>query len=166
MKSSFAIPHFLLRLVFAIGVALTLMLAVPFALIAAGFWATDGAWNFEGRGFKYWMFVQGSRLERLGAIEPFGAVKYSISLQEGTFPGWSIASYGSEALPEKVVAAYGERCKKMNLKIAENKIEQKQNATRAEMTCKIEVYLDVEIVAERELSASTTKVVVKVWGSE
>ncbi len=158
--------RFLLSLVFTIALVLSVALAVPFGIVALGFWAADGAWEFEARGFKYWLFVKGSRLERLGTVEPIGAVKYSISLQEGTFPGWNIATYESNAAPEKIAAAYGERCKQMNLKITEDKLEQKQSATRAEMICQIEVYLDVEIVAERELGGSATKVVVKVWGSE
>lgn len=158
--------RFFLSLIFTLAVVLTVMLAVPFGIVALGFWASDGAWNFEGRGFKYWLFVKGSRLERLGTVEPAGEVQYSVSLQEGTFPGWSIATYESNTPPEKVAAVYGERCKQMNLKVIESKLEQKQSAARAEMVCQIEVYLDVEIVAERELSGRATKVVVKVWGSE
>jgi hypothetical protein len=152
----------LLSIIIALAVVLTIIVAIPFALIATAFWAADGSWDFEGRGFKYWMFVQGSRLERLGTIEPRGAVKYSISLQEGNFPGWNIATYESAALPDKIIAAYGERCREMKLKI----IESKRDPRRSEMTCEIEVYLNVEILAEREAGAAVSKVFVKVWGSE
>jgi hypothetical protein len=133
MRESLVIPHFLLRLVFTIAVVVTIMLAMPVALVALGFWAGDGSWDFEGRGFKYWMFVQGSRLERLGTVEPAGKIKYSISLQEGTFPGWNIAIYESTAQPEKIIAAYRERCAQMKFKIIENKPDPR----RAEMTCEI-----------------------------
>ncbi len=135
---------------------------IPLALVATAFWAADGSWDFEGRGIKYWIFVQGARLEALGIVEPVGAVKYSISLQEGTFPGWNIAIYESAAQPEKIIAAYGERCSQMKFKIIENKPDPR----RAEMTCEIEKYLNIEILAERDANAPTSKVFLKVWGSE
>lgn len=153
--------RFFLAIVLALAVVLTGMVAVPFAVIATAFWAADGSWNFEGRGFKYWMFVQGSRLERLGTIEPADTVKYSISIQEGNFPGWSIATYESDAQPEKIISHYGERCRAMKFKI----IEDKSDPRRAEMTCEIEVYLNVEILAERASDAAASKVFVKVWGN-
>jgi hypothetical protein len=156
----------LLSIIIVLAVVLTVMVAIPFALLATAFWAADGSWDFEGRGFKYWMFVQGTRLERLGTVEPTSALKYSISLGEGNFPGWNIVSYESAALPEKIISFYGERCTKLNLRIIENKSEQKPNSTRAEMTCEIEKYLDVEILAERETDANVSKVFLKVWGSE
>lgn len=158
--------RFIFSLVLAIAAVLTVAVIIPFSIVAAGFWAADGSWDFEGRGIKYWMFVQGSRLERLGTVEPVGAVKYSISLQEGTFPGWNIASYESAATPEKIMPIYAARCAQMKLKISENKSEQKQGSVRAEMICEIQRYLDVEIVAERDASAALSSVIVKVWGSE
>jgi hypothetical protein len=161
--------QFMLRLFFVIVTVVTIMIVVPFALIATAFWAAEGSWDFEGRGIRYWMFVQGSRLERLGTVEQTtDAVKYSIRFGEGNFPGWNIASYESAALPEQVIAIYGERCLQMKLKIIENKSGKNPStgALRAEMTCEIEKYLDVEILAEREVSANVSKVFLKVWGSE
>jgi hypothetical protein len=84
--------RFLLRLVFVIAIVVTVMLAIPLALVAAAFWAAEGSWDFEGRGFKYWVFVKGTRLERLGAVEPVGVIRYSISIGEGNFPGWTLPS--------------------------------------------------------------------------
>lgn len=158
--------RFLLSLAIAIGAALFVALVIPFALIATAFWAAEGSWDFEGRGFKYWMFVQGTRLERLGTIEPVGTLKYTIRLGEGNFPGWNIAVYESAAAPEKIIATYAERCTQMKFRIVENKSEQKSDSIRAEITCEIEKYLDVEILAERETAATATKVFIKVWGSE
>jgi hypothetical protein len=54
----------------------------------------------------------------------------------------------------------------MNFKIIENKSERKPGAVRAEMTCEIKKYLDVEILTKRDASASVSKVFLKVWGSE
>jgi hypothetical protein len=155
--------RFFLSLVFTLAIVLTIMVAVPLGIIALGFWAAEGSWDFEGRGIKYWMLVQGSRLERLGTVEPTAsAVKYSIRFGEGNFPGWNIAAYENAAQPEKIIAAYGERCQRMKLKVIENK----PDPHRAEMTCEIEVYLNVEILAERETGASVSKVFLKVWGSD
>jgi hypothetical protein len=159
---------FLLSLLTAVSV-LAVMVVLPVAFVATAFWAADGSWDFEGRGVRYWMFVQGTRLERLGIVEPTASpVKFSISLQEGNFPGWNIAAYESAAQPDKIISVYAERCSQMKLKIIENKSGRNPGtgALRAEMTCEIEVYLNVEILAEREPSAAVSKVFVKVWGSE
>ena len=154
--------RFFLSLIFAIGAAVFIAVAVPVALIATAFWAAEGSWDFEDGGLKHWIFVQGSRLDRLGTIEPTGSVKFSVRLEEGTFPGWSVATYESAALPEKIISFYGELCMQMKFKITENK----QAPLRAEMTCEIERYLDIEILAEREPSAARSKIVVRVWGRE
>jgi hypothetical protein len=160
--------RFLLSLVITLSVVLTIMVAIPFALIATAFWAADGSWDFEGRGFKHWMLVQGSRLDRLGTIEPTGTVKYSISLGEGNFPGWNIATYESVAMPSRIIDVYAARCGGLKLKVTEKKSLSDANAgtSRTELTCEIKKYLDVEIVAERKKNGGTTRVFVKVWGSE
>jgi hypothetical protein len=155
----------LLRSFLTIVAVAGIMIALPFAFVAALFWAADGSWDFEGRGVRYWLFVKGTRLERLGVVEPApGGTKYSISLQEGNFPGWNIAVYESAAPPEKIIDVYAARCCEMKLKV----IEKKSNpeAPRAELTCEIEVYLNVEVLAERKAEAASTRVFVKVWGSE
>jgi hypothetical protein len=164
-----ALMRLLLNTFLAVAFVLTTFVVLPFAVIAFGFWAAEGSWDFEGRGFRYWMLVQGSRLERIGTVEPTpNAVKYSIRFGEGNFPGWNIATYESTALPEQVAAVYAERCQRLKLKVIENKTEPnpKTGALRAELTCEIEVYLNVEILAEREIGADVSKVFLKVWGSD
>lgn len=144
------------------GLIIAGVLAGPWMVLALAFWATDGAWDFEGRGARHWLLVQGSRLDRMGLVEVSSTpVSYSVSLQEGTFPGWRIAIYASRASPADVVAAYTERCKAMRFKVTAQQI----GPQRAELTCEIEPYIDVELAAERASEAAHTRVSLKVWGS-
>ena len=152
-----------------VALAGLMFLVVPYLLIATLFWAADGDWRFEGRGFRYWLFVKGSRLERLGLIEPGPApVRYSIGLQEGTFPGWSVMQYDSAAQPFAVAETYAKRCRALKLAIIDgpraDSTEEGGNA--ALLKCEIEKYLDVEVYAERKDGAALTEVGVRVWGSE
>lgn len=152
-----------------VALAGLMFLVVPCLLIATLFWAADGDWRFEGRGFRYWLFVKGSRLERLGLVEPGPApARYSIGLQEGTFPGWSNVHYESTAQPFDVVLAYAERCRALKLAVIDgprpDSTEDGGNAAR--LTCEIEKYLDIQVYAERKDGAAVTEVGVRVWGSE
>lgn len=137
------------------------MVLVPWLLLVVVFWAAEGSWNFEGRGLRYWLFVTGSRMDKLGLVEPASApVRYSVSLQEGTFPGWRIATYESRAQPSAIVAAYAQRCRSLGFKVT----EQTGNDARATLACEIEPYIDVEVGAERMVSTNS-RVGLKVWGS-
>ena len=58
------------------------------------------------------------KLERLGLIEPTDEPgKYSVSLQDGNFPGWTVLTYRSTAMPDAVIGAYAKRCQDLGLKI-------------------------------------------------
>lgn len=152
----------------AVGLGAALMgsvLLVPYVALAALFWAADGAWEFAGPGLRHWIFVRGSRLDRLGLVEPVADadVRYSISLQEGTFPGWSIAMYQSTAAPEEVSRAYAGRCAAARYKVIAHAPPTGPDKP-AELTCEIEPDIHVEMTAARAPGASATRVWIKVWG--
>lgn len=153
-----------------LGTALLLLVVLPYSVIAFLFWAAEGSWDFEGQdNLRYWLFVKGSRTERLGLVSPTNApVKYSVSLQEGTFPGWTVLSYHSNAEPEAIVAAYAERCRGMGLTITRGPGPSTGDslAAEAELVCQIRPYIDAEFHAGRRLGETTTKVGVRVWGDD
>jgi hypothetical protein len=152
-----------------LGTALLLLVILPFGFFAFGFWAADGSWDFEGRdGIRYWVFVKGSRLERLGLIEPTDEPgKYSVSLQDGNFPGWTVLTYRSVAPPEAVIGAYAKRCQDMGLKITrdpEPKTDGKDSGVS--LVCEIRPYIDAEVHAERKPGDTITEVGIRVWGDD
>lgn len=159
-----------MRVFLAVIATVALFVASPFALIAFGFWAADGSWDFEGeRNLRYWIFAKGSRMERLGMVMPTAPVRYSVSLQEGNFPGWSVAQYDSAALPEAILDSYAGRCRAMGFKITERTLPvagRAPGSVAGTLTCEIEPYLDVEVFAERAAQATTTEVGLRVWGGE
>lgn len=153
------------------AVALGLALLGPLLLVPALLWAVDGSWTVDGVGLRYWVLVKGSRLERLGAVEATGFPSYQIDLEDGTFPGWRIARYQSRATPDAVVAAYAQRCREMDFKVAAPAPPAAPPAeprvgAEARLACEIEPYLDVQVHAERQPGDPATRVVVRVWGSE
>src|SRR5215467_15486344 len=93
----------------------TLLLAVvtlPVTLAALAFWAADGSWEFAGGGFRHWVFIKGSTVDRLGFVAATGEpARYVVRLGEGTDPGAIFAVYDSGAMPGDVVGAYAERCR-------------------------------------------------------
>jgi hypothetical protein len=143
------------------GLAMT-----PFALIAGAFWMASDDWKFEGGGVRYWLFVKGSRLERLGLVAPTDRLaQYTIALQEGTFPGWNIVTYASTAMPAEIAATYADRCRSMGFRITKPPTTD-PSAAEASLTCEIVLYLDVEVFAERTPSTAFTDVSLRVWGSD
>jgi hypothetical protein len=153
-----------------LAVALFVFVGLPYAFLALLFWSVEGSWDFEGQGnLRYWLFVKGSRTERLGLVAPTDApVRYSVSLQEGTFPGWTVLTYHSVAEPEAIVAAYAKRCGDMGLTITRGpgpRLGDSQT-TEAELVCQIRPYIDAEFHAERRPGESATKVGVRVWGDD
>jgi hypothetical protein len=156
--------------VIPLGSALLLLVVLPYSFIALLFWAADGSWDFEGRsGWRYWMFAKGSRLDRLGLVSPAPRPpKYSVSLQEGNFPGWRVLSYRSTAAPDLVVETYAQRCREMKLRITrgpQSKVHEGDEAG-AELVCEIEPYLDVEVYAGRKPGSAEAEVGVRVWGGD
>jgi hypothetical protein len=150
-----------------LATALLLMVILPFGFLAFVFWAADGSWDFEGRdGVRYWVFVKGSRLERFGLIEPTNEPgKYSVSLQDGTFPGWSVLTYRSTAMPEAVIAAYAQRCREMGLKITREAHSKPDDGTAGgvALVCEIKPYIDAEFQAQRKPGEVSTEVGLRVW---
>jgi hypothetical protein len=155
-------------LVFGVAVAVFLPFS-PFALLGLAFWAAS--WDIEGSsGPRYWLLVKGSRLDQLGLIAPTARpARYSVRLQEGTFPGYSTVTYASSHLPLAIVAEYAERCGAMALKVTKREPaagDGGADAAAATLVCEIRPDLDVEVYAERPSSAATASVSVKVWGSD
>ncbi len=153
-----------------LGTALLLLVVLPFGFFAFVFWAVDGSWDFEGRsGIRYWTFVKGSRLDRLGLIEPTGDPgKYSVSLQDGNFPGWKVLTYRSTAMPEAIVDAYAQRCRDMGLKITRGPHLKAgdDKDSGVSLVCEISPYIDAEFHAERKPGEIATEVGLRVWGND
>ena len=153
-----------------LGTALLVLVVLPYSFIAFLFWAADGSWDFEGRsGWRYWLFVKGSRTEQLGLISPADKpAKYSVSLQEGNFPGWTVVIYRSMAAPGVTAEAYVKRCRAMGLTITrgpEPKSEQ-DGAAGVTLVCEIRPYIDAEFYAEQKAGETTTEVSMRIWGSD
>jgi len=143
-------------------VAAMLVLFLPLIAI----WMSPQTWEFEGTGLRYWLFVKGSRLERLGFIAPSDASPhYTVQTPEGTFPGSSHVSYASRAMPPEIIAHYEARCRAMGFAVTTQKTRADGPET-LELTCEIEPYLDVEVAASRRQGDHLSKVAVKVLGSE
>ena len=158
------------RAAWALIGALLMAVFAPFLMIAAAMWMVDGTWAFEGRGLRYWLFVSGSRLERIGLVSPAAnTIQYRVDLEEGNFPGTRAVSYASPTEPGAVMAYYEGQCGAMGYKIT-----RRTRATGASLeaqpgemlVCEIEPYLDVEVLTRRAPGETVTSVVVKVWGSE
>jgi hypothetical protein len=151
-------------------VVLLLLVGLPYAFLAFAFWAVEGSWDFEGRNnLRYWLFVKGTRVERLGLIAPTQApASYSVRLQEGNFPGWTVVIYRSTAEPDAVAKAYAQRCREMGLKITRgpepNRYGDEENG--ASLVCEIEPYLDAEFHAGRKPGETTSEVSMRVWGDD
>jgi len=148
-----------------LATVLVAAMLVPFLPLIA-IWMSPQTWEFDGAGLRYWLFVKGSRLERLGFIAPHDASPhYTIQTAEGTFPGSSHVSYASRAMPPEIIAHYEARCRAMGFVITRQKIRADRPET-LELTCEIEPYLDVEVAASRSQGAHLSQVAVKVWGAE
>jgi hypothetical protein len=150
---------------------LAIIVALPYAFLWTLFWLASESWDFEGNsGLRHWLLVKGSRLDRLGLVAPTSSPpRYSVSFQEGTFPGWRVLVYVSSAPPPAIVAAYAERCGAMGLKVTKREVSVANNdaeATEATLVCEIEPYIDAEFHAERKPLAADSKVSVRVWGSD
>jgi len=159
------LPGFLV----AIGTILFVFVVVPYALLAFAFWAAEGSWNFEGdKNLRYWLFVGGSRAERLGLVAPTEkAVRYSVSLEEGNFPGWTIVQYESKAAPAEVIEFYTKRCGAEKATVIK-RTEPKQDGdkVRVELDCEFPSFHTAEFLAERASSSELSKVSLRVWGRE
>jgi hypothetical protein len=153
-----------------LGTALFLLVILPFGFFAFIFWAVEGSWDFEGRGgIRYWVFVKGSRLDRLNLIEPTGEPgKYSVSLQDGNFPGWRVLTYRSKASPEAIVEVYAKQCREMGFKITRGPEREAggSETSGVSLVCEIVPYIDAEFWAERKPGETTTQVAIKVWGDD
>jgi hypothetical protein len=154
-----------------VGCLLVIVVGIPYALLSTLFWIATESWDFEGvRGYRYWLLVKGSRLDRLGLVAPTtDPARYSVRFQEGTFPGWRVVGYESDALPPAIIATYTERCRAMGLRVKESKtadLGDDAGGMQAALVCEIEPYIDAEFHAERKGAAATTSVSVRVWGSQ
>jgi hypothetical protein len=159
---------FVRALILAGGI-LALLAAVPYALLWLLFWSASGSWDMEGTGsLRHWLLVKGSLLDRLGVVaQTDKPARYSVRFQEGTFPGWRVAGYESSAVPEQVVATYARRCTAFGLRVIKRPPADGPGANGEALIleCEIEPYLDVQVFAERKVSATVTEVSMRVWGS-
>jgi hypothetical protein len=152
--------------------AVLLVLASPvlawFGLFALALWAATGTWDFEGdRGLYHWMFVKGKYADRLGFVEHVGhPPRYSVGLQEGTFPGWTVVAYDSKALPAAILDTYSKRCGDLRLKINKGPVVSEYEPHALILVCEIEPYIDAEFYAERKPQAPVTSVSMRVWGRD
>ena len=48
---------------------LLLLLISPLGLIMVGMWMASDSWDFTGQGWRYWAFVKGTRIDRLGLVD-------------------------------------------------------------------------------------------------
>jgi len=151
-----------------LAVVLGIGMASPALLLLFGIWMSSDRWDFEGRGLLHWAFVRGSHLDRLGLVGATAApARYSVSFEEGTFPGWRTVAYASAAAPLEVVSAYAARCGELGFRVTERRPQPPvRDAARAELTCEIELYIDIEILAEREAATAATRVWLRVWGRQ
>ncbi len=148
---------------------LLVFLGIPYALLALAFWSVEGSWDFEGdRSFRYWSFVSGKRVERLGVVAPTDKpVKYSVRGSDGNFPGWAIVIYESKAAPDAVIDAYAKRCESLKAKVTERGApERKEDKISVSLACEFEDYHTAEFQAERKSSSSISDVALRVWGRD
>lgn len=160
----------LLTAAFVAASGLAVFVAVPYALLWTLFWVASGSWDVEGSsGLRYWLLVEGSRLDRLGLVAPTAhPASYSVRFQEGTFPGWRVVSYASSAAPGAIIATYAGRCSATGLRVKTRETPSANSdadAGQATLVCEIEPYIDAEFHAERNVPATATSVSVRVWGS-
>jgi hypothetical protein len=157
------------RALLVAGSVVAMMAAVPYALLWLLFWSASGSWDMEGNGtLRHWLLVKGSLLDRLGLVAATDQPpRYSVRFQEGTFPGWRVVTYESAALPRQIVATYAERCTGMGLRVTRRAPADGPSAEREVLIldCEIEPYLDVQVFAERKVSATVTGVSMRVWGN-
>ena len=107
-----------------IGTILMVFVGLPYAFLVLLFWAAEGSWDFEGdRNFRYWLFVSGKRVEKLGLVAPTEKpVRYSFRGSDGNFPGWTVVHYESKAAPAEVIDAYAKRCESLKAKVIERPV--------------------------------------------
>ena len=147
--------------------AIAAVLATPVGLLWVLFWTTDGAWEFEGQsGVRHWLFIKGKWIDRLGLVEQAGPARYSVSLPEGTFPGWAVLNYDSSAPPATILDTYAGRCRKLGLKVTKEPAVWEHAADGMYLECEIEKYIDAQFVAERKPPAELTEVSLRVWGRD
>lgn len=152
-----------------LGTLLTVFVVLPFSLLAFAFWAAEGSWDFEAGSFRYWVFMKGSRAEKLGLVSPTGKpVTYSVRLGEGNFPGWTVIQYESSLPPAEVMDVYAKRCEAMKLKINVHGTpdDVKPPVAAARLVCEFEPYLDAEFYAERKTPEALSEVGLRIWGSD
>ena len=142
----------------ALVLLVLVLVTSPITLLGFAFWAADGNWEFAGGGFRHWLFVKGSTVDRLGFVtataEP---ARYVVRLGEGNDPGEVAMEYESGAAPEQVVDVYAERCRALGIAVKKRTVA--ADAAEARLVCEsANLSDDVFLVAKRTAGASTTQV--------
>jgi len=123
-------------------------------VLALALWAAEGSWEFAGGGFRHWLLVKGSTVDRLGFVTAVGGpARYVVRLGEGTDPGAIFAVYDSGAMP-------AERCRALGIAVKKRTVA--ADAAEAALVCEGDRAVaradDVWVVAERAAGASSTGV--------
>jgi hypothetical protein len=147
-----------------IAALVALVIAVvtsPVTLLGLAFWAADGSWEFAGGGFRHWVFIKGSTVDRLGFVVATGEpARYVVRLGEGTDPGAIFAVYDSRAMPGDVVGAYAERCWALGIAVKKQVVA--ADAAEARLVCEGDPAVasadDVWVIATRTAGVSSTVV--------
>jgi hypothetical protein len=147
--------------IIALAMLLLAVVTSPITLAAVAFWAADGTWEFAGGGFRHWVFVKGSTVDRLGFVAATGeAARYIVRPGEGTDPGAIFAVYDSGAMPRDVVGAYADRCRALGIAVKKQVVA--ADASEARLVCEGDPAVawadDVWVIAARTAGASSTEV--------
>ena len=133
----------------------------PVTLLGLAFWAADGSWEFAGGGFRHWVFVKGSTVDRLSFVAATGEpARYVVRLGEGTDPGAILAVYDFRVMPGDVVGAFAERCRARGIAVKKQVVS--ADAAEARLVCEGDLAVvladDVWVIAERAAGALSTEV--------
>jgi len=144
----------------ALVVLLLVVVTSPFTLLGFAFWAADGSWEFAGDGFRHWVFIKGTTVDRLGFVAATGEPpRYVVRQGEGTDPGAIFAVYDSRATPSDIVGTYAERCRALGTAVKKQEVAADTN--HAKLVCEGDPAVtsadDVWIIAERAAKASGTE---------
>lgn len=136
------------------------VIASPVVIPGLAIWAAGGTYEFSGGGFRHWLFVKGTTIERLGFVaKSAGPVSYVVRLGDGTDLGSMFAVYESAAAPEIIGGNYAERCRALGIPVMKYSVT--ADARKIRLVCQGDSATfsdDVLVIAVRSEVASKTAV--------